>query len=82
MLRGIYKGIKYNNTQWEKVDFPKYKAMLEIFRNNYWLAELSTAEYYFKFSRFIDIWDRWMAKTIPMDVITKFELLKNIYCLL
>lgn len=61
--------ISYNNKQLETELLPKYREMLKIFTENLWLADPETRKYYTELSKFIDIWDRWLSKSIPPEVM-------------
>ena len=52
---------------------PAYKAMVKIFRENMWLAESSTREYFQKLLEFVDIWDRSLDKSMPVEVLKELK---------
>jgi len=65
--------IEYNNEQL-RIDFlPKYNKMLDIFRNNYWLSELETRDFYPQLVEFVEIWNRNFNKGLPPDVAKKIN---------
>ncbi len=61
--------IEYDNRQLVEELMPAYRRMLAIFRDNMWLAEKETAQYFSKLLEFIEIWDRWLARAIPQEVV-------------
>lgn len=61
--------IKYDNKQLETELLPRYREMLNIFTENLWLAEPETRVYYKELSKYIDLWDRWLSKSIPPEVM-------------
>jgi len=61
----------YENEQWKNELLPRYKQMLEIFREKFWLAENSTREQFQKLIVYIELWDRALNKTIPGEVIAR-----------
>lgn len=63
------KSIEYDNTQLTESLLPSYRKMAKIFRENYYLAENETRQFFKPFIEFIDIWDRWLDKSIPYEVI-------------
>jgi hypothetical protein len=63
------KIIDYENQQLTAELLPNYREMLKVFTENLWLAEPETRQFYPELSRFVDIWDRWLAKSIPADVL-------------
>ena len=38
-----------------------------------WLAEPETVEYFKELLEFIDIWDRWLARSMPVEVWKKLD---------
>jgi hypothetical protein len=46
-----------------------YRQLAQLFRESLWLAESETPAHYQKLIEFIDIWDRWIAKSIPAEVL-------------
>jgi hypothetical protein len=50
---------------------PSYRRMLTIFRDNFWLAEPETRPYFPKLLEFVDMWDRWLANSVPIEVVRK-----------
>lgn len=69
-----YKNIiEYENQQFEDELMPVYRNMLEIFRNNYWLAEPETRKWYPELCWFVELWERWLSKNIPAEVIAKLD---------
>jgi len=63
------KVLEYDNTKLEETLLPLYHQMAQLFRENLWLAEVETRAHYPKLIEFIDIWDRWIAKSIPSEVL-------------
>jgi len=77
------KIIDYNNEYLEKECIPSYHRMVDVFRKNIWLAEHSTVAYFPYLLEFTDIWDRFLAGTLPGEVIRELnhseELLQPLY---
>ena len=65
----VNKEIEYNNKQLKEDLLPKYHKMLEIFQENIGLAEPSTLVYFSDLLEFVEIWDRWLAKSLDPEVI-------------
>lgn len=61
--------IDYDNLQLQEELLPAYRRMVGTFRDNLWLAEKETQAYLGPLIEFIDLWDRWMAKSIPGEVL-------------
>jgi hypothetical protein len=75
--------IQYNNRQLTEELLPTYRKMLETFRNNLWLAEPETVPRFARLVEFLNIWDRWLTKTLPSEVLDRLnhgeEALKPLY---
>jgi predicted Rdx family selenoprotein len=67
------KEIEYNNKQLKEIFIPQYNEMLEIFRENFWLAEPETREFYPKLVEFVEIWNRNSNDGLPPDVALKIN---------
>jgi hypothetical protein len=63
------KIIDYNNENLKTEAFPSYHRMIQIIRDNMWLAEKSTLQYLPALIEYVDIWDRFMADTLPGEVV-------------
>jgi len=72
-IKYVDKEIDYNNKQFEDELLPLYSKMIEIFRDNFWLAEPETRKYYYNLIEFVEIWKRWLLKTIIPDVIKEID---------
>jgi hypothetical protein len=49
--------------------FPDYQSMLRIFRDHLWLAEAETRRYFSTLFEFVEIWNRWLEKTLPTEMV-------------
>lgn len=65
--------LDYSNKQLETVIIPLYRKMLEHFAANMALAEESTLEHYSPFVEFVEIWNRWLEKSLPGEVAAKLD---------
>lgn len=65
------KLIEYDNKQLQEELLPAYRQMAKLFRENYWLADPDTRSYYQQLIEFVELWDRWIAKSIPGEVIER-----------
>lgn len=65
------KLIDYDNKQLQEELLPAYRQMAKLFRKNLWLADPDTREHYQHLIEFIELWDRWLAKSIPAEVIER-----------
>jgi len=62
--------VQYENQQLTNVAMPAYRQMLALFREKLWLAEPQTRAYLNSFVEFVDVWERHLQKSIPVEVIT------------
>ena len=67
------KLIEYDNKQLQEELLPAYRQMVKLFRENLWLADVDTREHYQRLIEFVDLWDRWIAKSIPGEVIERLD---------
>lgn len=63
--------IDYDNKQLQEELLPAYRQMAKFFRENLWLADADTREHYQHLIEFVELWDRWLAKSIPAEVIER-----------
>lgn len=69
----VDKEIEYDNKQLMEDFIPRYNKMLEIFRDNYWLAEPETRKFYQELLEFVEIWNRHFGGGLPLYVAIKIE---------
>ena len=67
------KLIEFNNCQLTESLLPQYHRMITIFRDNYYLAEYRTRDFLRFLLEFVNIWDRWLDKSIPIEVLEDLE---------
>lgn len=65
----ITSQIEYENMQLIEKIIPAYRKMVDTFKNNYWLAEEQTKEYFPALVKFIESWERFLSHTHPIEVI-------------
>lgn len=57
--------------------------MAKLFRGDLWLADPSTQKHYQHLIEFVGLGDRWLAKSLPVEVIERLghsaEKLKQFY---
>src|SRR5208282_5788209 len=63
--------IEHDNTQLNERLMPAYRMMVDLFREKLWLAENETREYYPVLVEFVDIWERWLAGSLPPELIER-----------
>jgi len=60
----FFKGIEYNNSQLRDEIMPAYERMIQIMRDNNWLAEESTRKYLPLLIQVVEVWKRDHEKVI------------------
>jgi hypothetical protein len=55
------------------ISMPLYRKMLEIFREELWLAEPGTRDRLPLLIEFVEIWERYLAGTMPADVVGQIK---------
>jgi hypothetical protein len=75
--------IEYNNRQLYEEFLPMYREMLTIFKDNYWLAEPETREFYNELVEYVEGWNRWKGKGVTAETMREIghseEKLKPFY---
>jgi hypothetical protein len=67
------KIIQFDNDKLTGELLPAYRKMANLFRENYWLAEKDTRHFYPAVLAFVEIWERWMANTLPVEVWRRLD---------
>jgi hypothetical protein len=65
------KIIQYDNKQFLEELLPKYREMLSLFTDRYHLAAPETRAFYQELVEFVEIWNRWLAESLPREVVAK-----------
>jgi hypothetical protein len=65
--------LDYSNEQLEKDIIPLYRKMLGHFSAHMGLAEQSTLEHYAAFVEFVEIWNRYLRGSLPLEVANKLN---------
>lgn len=63
--------IEYDNKQLQEELLPAYRSMANLFREQLWLADSDTRDHYQNLIEFIELWDRWLARSIPGEVLER-----------
>jgi len=67
------KAGKYDERKLPEELIPTYRKMLSIFRDNLWLAEPETRPFLRTLLEFVDVWERWLADSLPVEVLAKLD---------
>lgn len=65
--------IDYDNKQFHTELIPQYEDMLRLLRDNMWLAEPATRNWFPELLIFVEIWHRWLDKSLPVEVLQKID---------
>jgi len=60
---------EYGNRQLVEEILPSYRKMVEIFTSKLHLAEPSTIAYFPTLLEFVEIWNRWLNESLPVEVL-------------
>ena len=63
------KMTEYDNRQLVEELLPSYRKMIEIYRDKYWLADPASRVHFDTLIAFVEIWDRWLDKSLPAEVL-------------
>ncbi len=61
--------IDYDNHQRAEDIIPAYRKMADLFACRMHLAEFSTIRHFAAFMEFVEIWNRWLDRSIPREVL-------------
>jgi hypothetical protein len=67
------KLIEYDNAKLHEKVLPAYRKMVDLFRENYALADPETQSYYQSLVEFVDGWNRWVEKALPTEVLKRLD---------
>jgi hypothetical protein len=63
------KVFDYSDKQLTNELIPQYREMLEHFKKYIWLAEPSTLTHFTTLVEYVEIWNRFMASSLPSEVL-------------
>jgi hypothetical protein len=67
------KILEYNNFELAEEVIPTYRRMRDLCVSKIHLAGSSTREHFSALTEFVEIWDRWLAKSIPPEVVKELQ---------
>jgi len=68
------KSIEYENEKFRNEILPLYEKMLNVFKEKFHLAEKSTQIWYEELSQYIDVWKRYLDKTLRYETIKELDI--------
>lgn len=63
----------YDETQLQTELVPLYREMLEHFTSHMWLSESSTRAHYDALCEYVEVWNRSLEESLPVEVIEKIQ---------
>lgn len=67
-IPAIVTNIQEEGQTFRDVLMPRYRSMIDIFRDKMWLAEPETRDYFGQLVEFVDVWDKILADKLPRSV--------------
>lgn len=67
-LPAILTNIEDEKVTFREVLMPRYRSMIDTFREKMWLAEPETREYFPDLIEFVDVWDKIIAGKLPTAI--------------
>jgi hypothetical protein len=64
----ILTNIRDENETFRGVLMPRYREMIDVFRDKMWLAEPETRKYFKTLIEFVDVWDKILADKLPHSI--------------
>jgi hypothetical protein len=65
--------VEYDKRQTEEDELPNYKKMRDLFIERMYLAENSTRSYLPEVIKFVEMYDRWINKSMPSTVLAGLD---------
>ncbi len=70
---GFQRTIEHENQALINESMPAYHKMVDVFRAKMWLAEPSTVAHFPLLLAFVNVWDRYLAGSLPGEVADRLE---------
>jgi hypothetical protein len=67
-IPAILTNIRDENETFRYVLMPRYRDMIDVFREKMWLAEPKTREFFNGLIEFVDVWDKILADKLPGSI--------------
>ena len=69
-LPTIMANIEDEAATFRSVLMPRYREMIDVFRQKMWLAQPETREYFKQLVEYVDVWDKTLARTLPHSIVS------------
>jgi hypothetical protein len=67
-VSAVVKNIEDEGKTLREVLMPRYREMMNVFREKMWLAEPETREYFPGLIEFVDVWDKILDDRLPRSI--------------
>lgn len=67
-LPAVIANVQDENKTFEEVLMPRYRQMIDTFRDKMWLAEKETRPFFQQLIEFVDVWDKILTNKLPRSV--------------
>lgn len=67
-IPAVLANVQDENQTFRDVLMPRYRDMINTFREKMWLAEPETREFFPQLVEFVDVWDKILADKLPRSV--------------
>jgi hypothetical protein len=67
-LPAILANVRDESETFRNILMPRYREMIDVFRDKMWLAEPDTHEYFKGLNEFVDVWDKILTDKLPHSV--------------
>jgi len=64
-LSAIMKNLQDENETFKEVLMPRYREMINVFREKMWLADPQTRTFFRDLVEFVDVWDKILVNKLP-----------------
>jgi hypothetical protein len=64
-LPTIVANIQDESETFRNVLMPRYREMIDVFREKMWLAQPETREFFKQLVEYVDVWDKILARKLP-----------------
>jgi hypothetical protein len=67
-IPAVLANVQDENQTFREVLMPRYRDMINTFREKMWLAEPETREFFPQLVEFVDVWDKILGEKLPRSV--------------
>ena len=67
-LPDIITNIRDESETFSELLMPRYREMIDVFREKMWLAEPETREFFKQLVEYVDVWDKILDQKLPRSI--------------